>query len=153
MDIREADKDDIRVLSGLWYKLAKVMEQYSELNKLKDNAKEVSRNGFTKLMEDEDTAIFLLEVEEEVVGFMVLQEGEHPSRTHEKYLSVVDLFVEEEYRGHGYGTEMMKKAEKHAKQQGCDHLKVSAEVENTGARNFYEKNGYKEKQIKYAKEL
>jgi ribosomal protein S18 acetylase RimI-like enzyme len=153
MKIREADENDVETLSKLWCKLAKGMEQYSELNELKDNAKKESKNGFSKLLDDKNTSIFLLEVEDEMVGFMVLQEGEHPSRTHEKYISIVDLFVEDRYRSQGYGTEMMEKAEAYAEKHGCDHLKVSAEVENIEARRFYENNGYKEKQIKYVKEL
>ena len=153
MIIREADKGDIETLSKLWYKLAKGMEQYSELNELKDDVESESEEGFTKLLDDEDTTIFLLEAEEEVAGFMVLQEGEHPSRTHEKYISIVDLFVEGRYRSKGYGTEMMEKAEEYAEKQGCDHLKVSAEVENTEARKFYEKNGFRQKKVKYVKEL
>jgi ribosomal protein S18 acetylase RimI-like enzyme len=151
--IREAEENDIETLSKLWYKLAKGMEQYSRLNELKDNAESESEEGFFKLLEDEDTTIFLLEVEDEVVGYMILQEGEHPSRTHEKYISIVDLFVEDRYRSQGYGTEMMEKAEEYAEKQECGHLKVSAEVENIKARKFYGKNGYKEKQIKYVKEI
>jgi len=153
MNIQEAGKEDIEVLSELWYSLAKEMEKYSELNDLKSSAKENSRDGFYNLLEDEDTKIFLLEIEDEIVGYMILQEGKHPSRTHEKYISIVDLFVEKEYRSQGYGTEMMEKAEQYAEKQGCDHLKVSAEVKNTEARKFYEKNGYTQKQIKYVKEL
>ena len=153
MKIRRAEENDIETLSKLWYKLANGMEQYSKLNELKDNAKKESRDGFSKLLKDEDTTIFLLEIEDEVVGYMILQEGEHPSRTHEKYISIVDLFVNDGYRSQGYGTEMMEKAEEYAEKQGCDHLKVSAEVENTEARNFYEKNGYRQKKAKYVKEI
>lgn len=57
------------------------MEEYSELNELKDTAKEDSREGFSKLFEDEDTTIFLLEEGDEAIGFMVLKEDEHPSRS------------------------------------------------------------------------
>jgi ribosomal protein S18 acetylase RimI-like enzyme len=153
MGIREATEDDIESLSEMWYSLASGMEQYSEINELKDTAKEDSEEGFSKLFQDEDTTIFLLESERKAVGFMVLQEHEHPSRTYEKYVSILDLFVKKDYRSQDHGTKMMEKAEKHAEQQGCDHLKVSAEVENNEARKFYEKNGYKEKQIKYVKEL
>jgi ribosomal protein S18 acetylase RimI-like enzyme len=153
MKLQKAEKDDIEILSELWHKLAKGMEQYSELNELKDNAKKESRNGFSKLLKDEDTTIFLLEVEDKVAGYMILQEGEHPSKTHEKYIPIVDLFVEEEHRGQGYGTEMMEKAEEYTERQDCDHLKVSVEVRNTEARKFYEKNGYRQKKVRYVKEL
>jgi len=61
----------------------------------KDTAKQDSREGFSKLIEDKDTTIFLMKTEEETVGYMVLQEGEHPSRTHENYATIVDLFMKE----------------------------------------------------------
>jgi ribosomal protein S18 acetylase RimI-like enzyme len=153
MKIREADKDDIETLSELWYSLAEGMERYSELNELKDTAKEDSRDGFSKLFEDEDTTIFLLDTEDEVIGYMILQEGEHPSRTHENYVSIVDLFVKEGYRSQGYGSEMIEKAEEYAEQQDCDYLKVSSEWKNEEARKFYERNNFEEKKIEYTKRL
>jgi ribosomal protein S18 acetylase RimI-like enzyme len=153
VNIREAERDDIETLSELWYSLAEGMEQYSELNELKDTAKEDSREGFSKLFEDEDTTIFLLETEDEAIGFMVLQEGEHPSRTHENYVSIVDLFVKEDYRSQGYGTEMIEKAEVYAEQQECDYLKVSSEWKNKEARKFYKRNDFEEKKVEYVRKL
>jgi ribosomal protein S18 acetylase RimI-like enzyme len=153
MSIREAEKDDIETLSGLWYSLAEGMEDYSELNELKDTAKEDSREGFSKLLEDKDTTIFLLEIENDAIGFMVLREGEHPSRTHENYVSIVDLFVKEGYRSQGYGSKMIEKAEEYAGQQDCDYLKVSSEWENEEARQFYERNNFEEKKVEYTKKL
>lgn len=153
MKIREADNDDIEVLSELWYSLAKGMEEYSELNELKSTAKEDSRNGFSKLFEDEDTTIFLMETDDDAIGYMILQEGEHSSRVHENYVSIVDLFVKEGYRSQGYGTEMIGKAEKYAEQQDCDYLKVSSEWENREARKFYERNNFEEKKVEYTKKL
>jgi ribosomal protein S18 acetylase RimI-like enzyme len=151
--IKEANRDDIETLSGLWYSLAEGMEQYSELNELKDTAKEDSREGFSKLLEDKDTTIFLLETEDEVIGYMILQEGEHTSRVHENYVSIVDLFVKEDYRSQGYGSKMIEKAEEYAGQQDCDHLKVSSEWENGEARKFYERNDFEEKKVEYTKKL
>lgn len=153
MTIRKATEDDIEELSEMWHSLAEGMEEYSELNELKDNAKEDSREGFSKLFEDEDTTIFLMDTEEETVGFMVLQEGEHPSRTHKNYVSIVDLFVKEGYRSQGYGSKMVKKAEEYAEQQDCDYLKVSSEWKNEEARKFYERNDFEEKKVEYTKKL
>lgn len=151
--IKQADKEDIETLTELWYSLAEGMEEYSELNELKNNAKEDSRDGFSKLFEDEDTTIFLMDTEEETIGFMVLQEGEHPSRVHENYVSIVDLFVKENYRSQGYGTEMIEKAEEYAEKQDCDYLKVSSEWKNKEARRFYERNDFEEKKVEYTKKL
>ncbi|WP_414837073.1 GNAT family N-acetyltransferase [Candidatus Nanohalococcus occultus] len=151
--IKESDKDDIETLSELWYSLASSMEQYSELNKLKDTAKEDSSEGFSKLFEDEDTTIFLLETGKEAIGFMVLQEGEQPSRKHENYVSIVDLFVKEGYRSQGYGSEMIEKAEEYAEQQDCGYLKVSSEWENREARKFYQRNDFEEKKVEYTKKI
>lgn len=129
------------------------MEQYSELNELKDTAKQDSRDGFSRLFEDEDTTIFLLETEDEVIGYLILQEGKHPSRTYKNYVSVVDLFVKEGYRSQGYGTEMIEKAEEYAEQQDCDYLKVSSEWENKEARKFYKRYDFEEKKVEYTKKL
>lgn len=153
MIMREASEDDIEILSELWYSLAKGMKEYSSLNELKDTAKEDSREGFSKYLEDEKTTIFLAEIADKTIGFMVLREGEHPSRIHENYVSIIDLFVKKDYRSQGYGSKMIRKAEKYAKQLDSDYLKVSSEWENKEARQFYEKNNFEEKKVEYTKRL
>jgi len=153
MEIRVADKGDITVLSSFWFKLAEGMEQYSELNELVENAEEEAKDGFKELLQKEDYTIFILEIDGKPSGYMILQTDNRCSRTKGKYASIVDLFVIEEHRSQGYGTEMIKKAEKWANNQDCDYITVSAEWENQEARNFYEKNEFNEKQVKYAKTL
>nr|WP_202614407.1 hypothetical protein [Halostella litorea] len=40
-----------------------------------------------------------------------------------------------------------------ARERGCDHLKVSCEWENEGARRFYRETGFRPKQVDYVQTL
>ncbi|MEN4600755.1 GNAT family N-acetyltransferase [Pantoea agglomerans] len=57
-------------------------------------------------------------------------------------LEVQYLWIDELYRGKGYGKEMMLMAEANAKQKGCN--KAYVDTFDFQAKGFYEKLGYKE---------
>lgn len=57
-------------------------------------------------------------------------------------LEVQYLWIDELYRGKGYGKEMMLMAEANAKQKGCH--KAYVDTFDFQAKGFYEKLGYKE---------
>jgi len=59
-----------------------------------------------------------------------------------KVLSINLLWVEKTLRGKGYGSDLLKKAEKHARDIGCAF--ATLETLNWQAPEFYKKNGYKE---------
>ena len=48
--------------------------------------------------------------------------------------------VKKEFRGKGYGSELLKRAEEHAKSKGCRH--VHLDTFGFQAKTFYEKLGY-----------
>lgn len=148
MKLTEAKEADLETLVELWYSLAEDMEDYSELNELSySTVSEVPDEGFGKHLESEDVTDFLLRESGKTVGFVTLRSGQHPSREYSKYLRIVNLFVKEAYRNNGYGTEAIGKVKEIAQENGCDHLKVSFEYHNEGARRFYSDQNFEEKQI------
>ncbi len=56
------------------------------------------------------------------------------------WLYVETLWVSDEFRGKGYGSELLKRAEEHAKSKGCRH--VHLDTFGFQAKTFYEKLGY-----------
>lgn len=155
MDIRKATIEDAETIAReFWHPLAEQMEQYSDLNRLHEDADDDAVAGFESLIgDDDDVDAYLLDVDDEPIACIVVESGTHPSRVHDTYLSITDLHVKAGHRGQGYGTALLEHAEALAARDDCDFLKVSAEWENDPAREFYDGHDYEPKQVTYAKPL
>ncbi len=148
--IRRAREDEIDLLAEeFWYPLAKMMEKYSDLNKLAEDAVEKSKDGFEEILQGDKHTVFILEDSDEKLGFMMLREEESPTREHGRSVKIVDLYIKEGHRSQGYGTELVKKAREYAREKNFDYIRVSSEWENHKAREFYEKKGFTKKQVEY----
>jgi len=66
---------------------------------------------------------------------------------------VVELFVDEAFRGGGIGKMLMEEMEKYLKKQECDVISIEVFSPNTGARKFYEAMGYHERSVEMFKEI
>ncbi len=60
---------------------------------------------------------------------------------------VVDLFLEDVYRGQGIGSKMLIMMEDYFKSKGCDSMWVGTFAPNTNARKVYEKFGFVDRSI------
>lgn len=154
MRVRRAEPEDAEtVAKEFWKPLAEMMAQYSELNKIEEDAVQQGVEGFRNLIGEEDSGVLLLEKDEEEIGFLSFELGERETKKRGNYLSVNDLYIKEGYRGESYGTRLMEEAESIAVEERCDFVKVAAEYRNSDAREFYKDRGYDEKQAVYTKEL
>jgi GNAT superfamily N-acetyltransferase len=154
MELVEATEDDLDALVDRWYSLASSMESYDELNELVyADVDDVSADGFRERLDAEDVTDYLVVHENETIGYVVLQDGHHPSRQHSQYLRIVDLYIDEGWRSRGHGTAVIERVKEIARRQGCDHLKVACEWENEGARRFYRETEFRPKQVEYAQPL
>ncbi|MFC4449590.1 GNAT family N-acetyltransferase [Halorussus aquaticus] len=154
MELVEATAEDLDALVNRWYDLARAMEGYDELNTLADTELDaVSDDGFRAHLDDEDVTDYLVVHDGETIGFVTLREGNHPSRQYSRYLRIVNLTIDEDYRKQGHGTEVVERVKEIARERGCDHLKVSCEWRNEDARRFYRDTGFRPKQVDYAQPL
>ena len=55
-----------------------------------------------------------------------------------------DVFVLEQYRGQGIGTELMREALNHARKSGCVRVELGTRRDNIRARRLYERLGFQE---------
>jgi GNAT superfamily N-acetyltransferase len=83
--------------------------------------------------EEQPVQLFLRDDAGKVVGGLL---GEIRWR----WLYVAKLWVSEAHRGHGYGSDLLEAAEKHARAQRC--LGSYLDTFEYQARPFYEKHGY-----------
>jgi len=124
------------------------MENYHEVNELREEAAENGVDELEERIEDDKYSFFFLEVEGEKIGYISLMEGERPSRKMENYVAIIGLYVKEGFRGEGYGTELIEKAREYALEVQADYIMVSAEWKNQRAREFYRDKGFEEKKLK-----
>lgn len=154
MELVEAGVADLDALVERWHALAEEMEAYDELNALADvDIDELAESGFRAHLDDDEVTEYLIVHDGETIGFLTLRENEHPSREYARSLRIVNLAIDEEYRNRGHGTAVVERVEELARERGCDHLKVSCEWENGGARRFYRETGFRPKQVEYAQPL
>ncbi|MFB6141467.1 MAG: GNAT family N-acetyltransferase [Halosimplex sp.] len=153
MELVEATREDVDVLAEYWFSLASEMEQYDELNRLAVDGPADAVDGIERLLDDDETTVYLLAADGSAVGYLVLRDVEHPSREHSDLVDLVDLFVEADHRGRGIGSDAVEAAVDTARDRGADQVTVSCEWHNDGARRFYEDNGFSEKQVTYARRL
>lgn len=154
MQLERATAEDLDALVDRWYALARSMEAYDDLNELVyDDAEDVPEDGFRRHLEADDVDDYLVVHEGERIGFVTLREGDHPSRTYSRYLRIVNLAIDERHRNRGHGARVVERVKEVARERDCDHLEVSCEWENEGARRFYRDTGFRPKQVEYAQPL
>jgi ribosomal protein S18 acetylase RimI-like enzyme len=153
MELVEATREDVATLAEYWFALATDMEPYDELNELSVEGPSDVKTGFVELLDEDNTNAFLLSVDGERVGYVLLREGDHPTRTRSTYIDIVDLYVEPEYRDEGHGSDALDAVDRIARDRGVDYVEVSCEWANEGARRFYEDNGFEPKQVTYTRRV
>jgi len=154
MELVEATTEDLDALVDRWYSLAESMESFDDLNELVyADADDVPEDGFRDQLDDERITDYLIVHESETIGYVKLREGHHPSREYSHYLRIVDLYIDEDRRNRGHGTDVVERVKEVARDRDCDHLKVSCEWQNEDARRFYRDTGFRPKQVEYAQPL
>ncbi|WP_256296418.1 GNAT family N-acetyltransferase [Haloarchaeobius salinus] len=154
MELVEATAADLDALVDRWYALATAMVGHDELNELVyADVEEVPDDGFRAHLDDEAVTDYLVVHGDETIGFVTLREGTHSSREYSRYLRIVNLAIDEAHRNRGHGAAVVERVKRLARDRGCDHLKVSCEWGNEGARRFYRETGFREKQVDFAQPL
>lgn len=102
---------------------------------------------------DSDSVIFIAENESGArAGFIHLQtQADYFNGDKNGYVS--DLSVEKSFEGRGIGSLLLAKAEEWARQKGYRMMTLYVFANNTRARRLYEKRGFEQEVVKYAKTL
>jgi len=98
-----------------------------------------------------DQAVFVIEADGEPVGRLWV--AERPEILHRGALWVLELHIDEEHRGCGYGRAGMLYAEEEAGRRGLDRIALSVFAANEAARSLYRGLGYAENAVLMAKNL
>lgn len=142
--IRDAELRDLNEIEILYENLFKDM---SEMNSyyIKEAKQDVS---FIKMaMNSEDYKLFVAEEDKKVVGFIVASISETNKFNcivEHRFLYIIDLYVDKNYRGKKIATKLIDKAFTYAREKDLDHVELSVLSENAGAQKLYEKLGFRE---------
>lgn len=101
---------------------------------------------------------YLVLSDSSVVGLIVgLVKDQSPEdllgATQAKRGRVTELFVDEKYRGQGFGKKLMSTIEEYFRDQGCKYAWVAVFVPNVRAHALYTKFGFNDRDIDMIKEL
>lgn len=134
------------------------VERYSDV--LSENVHEVSgEEPFSKArkqlnnllpngIETANHHLFNIQRGEQVIGFIWLKVEEE-----KKSAFLYEIYIFEEYRGKGFGTETMKSLESFLQQKEIYYFKLHVFGSNTGARKLYEELGFEIAGINMLKSL
>lgn len=141
--------------------IIKCMERFGDYLVTVDQMKRTRRmpglgEWFTsKMLEEVDKnngVIYVVENEGRIAGFIA---GITLRQSKEELLEsipskagrIIELFLDERFRGQGIGTRLIEKMEEYFRQNGCDVSRVEVFEPNIKAHNFYRKLGYQDRNI------
>ena len=91
-----------------------------------------------------------------LVGYVVLYGRLHPPMADERadaHAWVAELYVLASHRSQGLGEALLGRAEDHARRLGVHKIELSVVAENTAARRFYKRLGYRDRSLVMSKRL
>lgn len=99
-------------------------------------------DAFAAIEADPDNAIFVAELEGEIVGAFQRTFIRHLQRGGERVSEIESVIVDEPLRGRGIGVAMMRWAVEEARQAGCTRVQLTSNVARKDAHRFYERLGF-----------
>jgi len=156
MDIFEADvSDSAYLVDNLWRPMMVEMEDLSEMNKLADGEiKEDAFKYFSDRLNSERHVVFVAEIKDDPAGFIAFEKKSGQSFFDRGlFIHVHELFVAEEYRRKGIASKLLERAEAFCSENGYEMIQLSVNVENIGAQELYDTQGFDRERLKMIKEL
>jgi ribosomal protein S18 acetylase RimI-like enzyme len=157
---REYDNNDKDLLLDFIKKLSQNSKDIDPLKRVK-NFPGYAELSLTDLLSDVEKyrgKIWFAQDDETVIGYVIgaiweqneknkLEIGPHTLG------EVLELFVEEKYRGQGIGTKMLAMMEDYFKEKQCDSMWISVFAPNNPAHELYEKFGFTDRDIGMLKNI
>jgi len=131
---------DEKVKAGNW-------KQEEALDKAKDDFNKLLPNG----METEENILYSIKSEDENAGWLWL--GRKKENDGNLSMFIFDLMLFEQYRGKGFGKEVMNLIDKEALKYNCIKVGLHVFGHNIVARKLYQNTGYIEKNVFMEKKL
>ena len=105
-------------------------------------------NGFAFNLAGTQNHYLLAEVGNNVVGFISCQGQFLLHHTNWVY-EIQELYVDDAYRGHGVGKQLLQAIEEILNKESYDVIEVSSNVRRRRAHGFYLQNGFEQTHLKF----
>jgi len=154
LNIRKAEKEDLEEIVKMWHTLASSHQEMMRGYELAEDCREKWRKFIENGFDREGMCTFVAEKENELVGFLNVVIRERMSIFEYTHIGMIlDVFVKEEKRGEGVGTQLTKRAERWIKEKGVNIAVLTVSPENERAVKFWEEAGYETYLLKKRKKL
>jgi ribosomal protein S18 acetylase RimI-like enzyme len=140
--IKPAGKDDIQTLQILNDEVFVDNHKYDPDLKMDWAKSDVGKKYFTEAVANPDDICLIAWDGERAAGYLAASPKDFGYRL-SKYIEIDNMGVSPDYRSKGIGSQLMNEFFKIAKQRGFQKAYVNAYFENSGAVEFYEKNGFR----------
>lgn len=97
--------------------------------------------------------MLIAEVDGEPVGFAagiictLMSQGDLSTHIEERYGRVTELYVQPASRRQGIAQRLLAQLDRHFARAGCAAVRIEVFAPNPGARRFYERLGYRERNV------
>jgi GNAT superfamily N-acetyltransferase len=109
------------------------------------------RSRLVALLADPQCAVFVAEVNGQVIGLCLVSTVKHLASA--GYAEVLELVVHAEFQRRGVGRSLLVRAQAWASSQGHTRMRLRSGVHRTESHRFYERLGYSKSRASYAFEL
>lgn len=141
--IRLISTEDIKYVNEMYFALFKLN---AEMEPLYHESTYQDKNFLNKVIGQEDSLVgFIYEQDNLVVGFAIAQLQTAPASNCFKELKsvyLIDIFVEEHYREHGFGSQLIGKIKDWGIHNKVDYMEFSVLAKNKKAYQLYLKEGF-----------
>lgn len=130
-EIRKAEYTDKNRIRELFILMLKTIYNTEEVEEYEEGYLE-------KYFSGNDDVILVAESQNIVIGYLSVE----VHREENEFIYLDDFSIEEEFRGKGIGSQLLKKAEEYAEKLRIDTICLHVEKDNKSAFKLYERNGY-----------
>jgi ribosomal protein S18 acetylase RimI-like enzyme len=142
VQIRYASEDDIDILVGMWKSF--MWGDFAECSNLRMSETNIKKWRNLADLSIKQKMIQVAEVEDRIIGFILLNYGSQPFETIYPCALVLELYVDPEYRRRGFGSRLLYEGIAHAKELGYEVIALNVLCKNKEALCLYEKEGFEQ---------
>lgn len=152
--VRRARLEDARTIAELAIKLVVQHQNYDSRRFSQLASVEQAEWYYGSQTEVADAAVLVAELENEIVGFAYIQfEAKDYANLLETAAWLHDIYISEAARGKNAGKLLIERSIEAAKELGADKLMLSVAAKNEFAKEFFERNGFKETMVEMMLDL